>query len=61
MIFNGYCTTKAFETWGEQFLIKNLKSGQGGMDTAAFHRSQKTKDLIESVGCEVPLICTKLN
>jgi len=23
------------------------------MDNAAFHRSQKTKDLIESVGCKV--------
>ncbi|ETZ05430.1 hypothetical protein K737_300131 [Holospora undulata HU1] len=53
-IFNGSCTTKVFETWGEQFLIKELKPGQGVvMDTAAFHRSQKTKDLIESFGCKV--------
>ncbi|ETZ05072.1 hypothetical protein K737_300499 [Holospora undulata HU1] len=39
--------------WGEH-LIKELKPGQGVvMDTVAFHRSKKTKDLIESVGCEI--------
>ncbi|ETZ05116.1 MULTISPECIES: transposase [Holospora] len=56
MMFNGSCTTNVFETWGEH-LIKDLKPGQRGvMDTAAFHRSQKPKDLIESVWCGVPLI-----
>ncbi len=54
MVFNGTCNTELFEAWVEQFLIKELKAGQFVvMDNAAFHRSQKTKDLIESVGCKV--------
>ncbi|WP_075260321.1 transposase [Holospora undulata] len=53
MIFNGSSTAKVFEMWGEH-LIKKLKPGKGVvMDIAAFHRSKKTKDLIESVGCKV--------
>ncbi|ETZ05089.1 transposase [Holospora undulata] len=40
MIFNGSCTAKVFETWGKQFLIKELKPDQRVvMDTDAFHRS----------------------
>lgn len=54
MVFNGSCNTNLFETWVEQFLIKELKPGQYVvMDNASFHKSQKTKDLIESVGCKV--------
>ncbi len=54
MVFNGSCNTNLFETWVEQFLIKELKPGQFVvMDNASFHRSQRTKDLIESVGCRV--------
>jgi len=54
MVFNGFCNTQLFEAWVEQFLIKELKPGQIViMDNAAFHRSQKTKDLIESVGCKL--------
>ncbi len=54
MVFNGSCNTLLFENWVEQFLIKELKPGQFVvMDNAAFHRSHKTKDLIESVGCKV--------
>ncbi|MHC0448753.1 MAG: transposase [Candidatus Lariskella arthropodorum] len=35
-------------------MIKELKPGQVVvMDNATFHRSQKTKDLIESVSCRV--------
>ena len=53
-IFNGSCNTKLFDTWVEHSLIKELKSGQFVvMDNATFHKSQKTKDLIESVGCKV--------
>jgi transposase len=52
MVFNGSCNTVLFEAWVEEFLIKELKAGQVViMDNAAFHRSQKTKELIESVGC----------
>ena len=38
----------------EQFLIKELKVGQVVvMDNASFHKSQKTLELIESVGCRL--------
>jgi transposase len=54
MVFNGSCNTKVFNSWVENFLIKELKPGQFVvMDNASFHKSQKTKDLIESVGCKI--------
>jgi transposase len=54
MIFNGSCNTLLFNRWVEQFLIKELKVGQVViMDNAAFHKSPKTRELIESVGCRV--------
>ena len=54
MVFNGSCNTELFENWVEQFLIKELKSGQViVMDNASFHKSQKTQELIESVGCRI--------
>ena len=54
MVFNGSCNTKLFETWVEKFLIKELKPGQFVvMDNASFHKSQKTKKLVESVGCKI--------
>ena len=54
MVFNGSCNSNVFNSWVEHFLIKELKPGQFVvMDNAAFHRSQKTRELIESVGCRV--------
>jgi transposase len=54
MIFNGSCNSLLFESWVEHFLIKELRPGQIViMDNAAFHRSEKTKNLIESVGCKL--------
>ncbi len=54
MVFNGSCNMELFETWVEQFLIKELKPGQYiVMDNAAFHKSKKVQELIESVGCGV--------
>ena len=54
MVFNGSCNTEVFEAWVEQFLIKELKPGQFVvMDNAAFHRSEKTKKLIEAAKCKV--------
>jgi hypothetical protein len=54
MVFNGTCNRELFNKWVEEFLIKELKSGQVViMDNASFHKSQKTKDLIESVGCKL--------
>ena len=54
MVFHGSCNTLLFESWVEQFLIKELKAGQVViMDNAAFHKSPKTKDLIKSAGCKL--------
>jgi transposase len=54
MVFNGSCDSQLFNGWVEQFLIKELKAGQVVvMDNAAFHKSEKTKQLIESVGCKL--------
>ena len=54
MVFNCSCNTELLNNWVEKFLIKELKSGQFVvMDNASFHKSQKTKELIESVGCKV--------
>ena len=54
IVFHGSCHTKLFETWVEQVLIKELKAGQIViMDNAAFHKSKKTQELIESVGCSL--------
>lgn len=54
LLFNGTCNRLLFEEWVEKCLTKELKSGQVVvMDNAAFHKSDKVKDLIESVGCEL--------
>jgi len=54
MIFNGSCNTILFETWVEEVLIKELNPGQVViMDNASFHKSQKTRELIESAGCNL--------
>lgn len=54
MVFNGSCNTSLFNEWVEKFLIKELRLGQVVvMDNASFHRSVKTKELIESVGCKL--------
>ena len=54
MVFHGSCNTEVFNKWVEKFLIKEIQPGHFVvMDNAAFHRSQKTKELIESVGCKV--------
>ena len=54
MVFSGSCNTELFENWVEQFLITELKVGQTVIiDNASFHKSQKTRELIESVGCKL--------
>jgi len=52
MCFKGTCNTELFNAWIEQFLIPELKPGQViVMDNAAFHKSPRTRQLIESAGC----------
>ena len=54
LVFTGICNTELFNAWVEQFLIHELEVGQVVvMDNAAFHKSIKTKELIESVGCKL--------
>lgn len=54
VVFYGSCNTLFFEAWVDQFLIKELNPGQFVIwDNATFHKSKKTRDLIESVGCRV--------
>jgi transposase len=52
--YQGTCNTDLFNLWIERFLIPELKPGQVViLDNAAFHKSQKTKDLIYSCGCKI--------
>lgn len=52
MCFKGTCNTELFNIWIEQVLIHELKPGQVViMDNAAFHKSPKTRELIEAAGC----------
>ena len=51
-VFEGYTDSTLFNGWLEKCLLPELKTGQTViMDNAAFHKSQKTQELIESVGC----------
>ncbi|MFN5609385.1 MAG: transposase [Holosporales bacterium] len=52
--FRGTCNTEVFNTWIEQQLLPILDDKSLViMDNAVFHKSQKTKDLIESVGAKL--------
>ncbi len=54
MIFEGTCHSELFETWVEQVLLPELIPGQTViMDNATFHKSLKTKNLIEQAGCHL--------
>ena len=54
MCFQGTCNTLLFERWIEQCLAPVLQPGQVViMDNASFHKSQKSKELIESVGASI--------
>lgn len=54
MVFNGSCNIQLFETWTEECLIKELNAGQVViLDNASSHKSQRTRELIESVGCKL--------
>jgi len=54
MVFNGSCNSNLFNNWVENCLIKELKPGQVViMDNASFHKSIRTRELIESVGCKL--------
>lgn len=54
MTFKGTCNTQLFEIWIQKILIPELKKGQIViMDNATFHKSERTKNLIEEAGCQL--------
>lgn len=53
-VFKGNTDTNVFNTWLKDCLITKLKVGQTViMDNASFHKSAKTKELIEAAGCKL--------
>ena len=54
MEYDGYTNSYVFLAWVEFALCKELKPNQVViMDNASFHKSNKVKELIESVGCKL--------
>ena len=54
MCFKGTCNTELFNAWVENVLVPELSHGQIViMDNATFHKSQKTRELIENAGCSL--------
>ena len=52
--FQGYTNTAIFNCWVKKCLLPELKPGQTIIiDNASIHKSPKTKELIESVGCKL--------
>lgn len=52
--YQGTCNTELFNTWIERILLPELKEGQVViMDNASFHKSEKSRLLIEGVGCKL--------
>lgn len=50
--FQGGCNADVFNTWLENILLPQLPKGTTVViDNAAFHKSAKTKELIENEGC----------
>lgn len=54
MTYKGTCNSALFEKYVEKILTPELKPGQIIiMDNATFHKSERTKMLIESAGCRL--------
>lgn len=52
--FYGSCNTEIFNLWVEKILLPELKPGQVViLDNASFHKSKKTREIIENAGCRV--------
>lgn len=50
--YSGICDSVLFNTWLKGFLIPVLQQGQIViMDNAAFHKTKRTKELVEGAGC----------
>ncbi|MEP0857419.1 IS630 family transposase [Trichocoleus sp. DQ-U1] len=54
LTWEGSCNRAVFEQWLSDKLVPELKAGQMViLDNASFHKSEKIRKLIESVGCEL--------
>ena len=54
MHFEGYCDTETVNIWLEEGLLPCLSPGQTVIiDNASFHKSSKTRKLIEDKGCHL--------
>ena len=54
MYFEGNTDTEIFNQWIEEFLIPELKPNQTViLDNAAFHKSPRTTELVESAKCSL--------
>lgn len=52
--FYGSCNTEIFNLWLEKVLVAELIPGQLViLDNASFHKSKRTREIIESAGCRV--------
>lgn len=52
LCYKGTCDTLLFNLWIEEFLVPELKPGQVViLDNATFHKSEKTRKLVEEAGC----------
>jgi len=52
--FKGHTNTSVFLTWLNEYLLPRVKSNQViVMDNAAFHKSEKIKELIKSKNCKL--------
>lgn len=50
--FQGGCDSEVFNIWLEHILLPNIPKGSTiVMDNAAFHKSTRTRELIEEAGC----------
>lgn len=57
MCFDGTCDTQLFNTWLEEVLLPELKPGQVLiLDNASFHKSKRSQELVESVGCRIKFL-----
>lgn len=57
--FEGYTDTEVFNGWVTNCLVPELKPGQTViLDNASFHKSPKTKILVEGAGCYLKYLPT---
>jgi transposase len=54
LVFNGYTDSVLFNNWLETQLLPSLpKNSVLVLDNARFHKSAKTKELVEQAGCHL--------